>query len=284
AAQAIVDTGEVRVLGVYGLVEAYRERGHLMAHLNPLEPPPPVHPDLDYDEFGFAEADLDRVVDTAPFKGASRLPLRELVACLQATYCRTLGVETVQIQRREQRQWLQDRMEPGCNAPALSPDQRRDILQQLVIAEGLEQFLAQRYPTAKRFSLEGADALIPMLEALIEAGAEHGVGEMVFGMPHRGRLNVLANVLRKPYEMLVSEFEGALLAKEATGDGDVKYHLGYSHDHTTTTGKRVHLSLAPNPSHLEAIDPVIAGMVRAKQNRLRDLERVQVVPVLMHGD
>jgi 2-oxoglutarate dehydrogenase E1 component len=284
AAQAIVDTGEVRVLGVYGLVEAYRERGHLMAHLNPLEPPPPQHPDLDYDEFGFGEADLDRVVDTAPFKGAPRLSLRELVACLQATYCRTLGVECLQIQQRDQRQWLQDRMEPGCNSPGLSAEQRQEVLQQLVIAEGLEQFFAQRYATAKRFSLEGADALVPMLHALIEAGAEHGVGEMVFGMPHRGRLNVLANVLRKPYEMLVAEFEGALLAKEATGDGDVKYHLGYSHDHTTTGGKRVHLSLAPNPSHLEAIDPVIAGMVRAKQNRLRDGERTKVVPVLMHGD
>jgi 2-oxoglutarate dehydrogenase E1 component len=284
AGQAIVDTGEVRVLGVYGLVEAYRERGHLMAHLNPLEPPPPVHPDLDYDEFGFGEADLDRVVDTAPFKGAPRMPLRDLVACLQATYCRTLSVESVQIQRREQRQWLQDRMEPGGNSPALSADMRREILQQLVIAEGLEQFLAQKYPTAKRFSLEGADALVPMLHALIETGAEHGVGEMVFGMPHRGRLNVLANVLRKPYEMLVAEFEGALLAKEATGDGDVKYHLGYSHDHTTSGGKRVHLSLAPNPSHLEAVDPVIAGMVRAKQNHLRDTERAKVVPVLIHGD
>jgi 2-oxoglutarate dehydrogenase E1 component len=285
AAQAIVDTGDVRVLGVYGLVEAYRERGHLMAHLNPLEPAPEGHPDLDYDEFGFSEADLDRIVDPAPFKGLGRVPLRELIACLRATYCRTFAVECAHIEKREQRHWLQDRMEPGCNSPGLAPEARRQVLQQLVAAEGLETFLQVRYPTAKRFSLEGADALVPMLHALIDGAAdEHGVDEIVFGMPHRGRLNVLANVLRKPYEMLVAEFEGALLAREATGDGDVKYHLGYSRDHTTAAGKKVHLSLSPNPSHLEAVDPVIEGMVRAKQNRKGDLERARVLPVLMHGD
>ncbi len=283
-AQAIVDTGEVRVLGVYGLVQAYRELGHLMAHLNPLAPAPPVHPLLDVDEFGFSDADLDRVVDAAPFEGADRLPLRELIERLQATYCRTFAVEYLHIQQAEQRHWLQDRMEPTCNTPALSAESRMQILQHLVTAEGLEQFFQLKYPTAKRFSLEGSDALVPMLHTLIETGAEHGVVEMVFGMPHRGRLNVLANVLRKPYEMIVAEFEGALLAKEATGDGDVKYHLGYSRDHTTATGQKVHLSLSPNPSHLEAVNPVIEGMVRAKQNHMQDKERAQVVPILMHGD
>jgi len=286
ASPALIDThdGEVHVLGVYGLVEAYRERGHSMANLNPLEPEPTPNPDLDYDEFGFTEADLDRMVDAAPFKGADRLPLRDLIGCLQRTYCRTFAVEHLHIQKREQRLWLQERMEPGCNSPVLGADERLGIFQDLVIAEGLEQFFQTRYTTAKRFSLEGGDALVPFLHTLIEHGAEHGVSEMVFGMPHRGRLNVLANVLRKPYEMIVAEFEGALLAKEATGDGDVKYHLGYSHDHTTALGKKVHLSLAPNPSHLEAIDPIVAGIVRAKQNRARDLERAHVVPVLMHGD
>ena len=285
AAQAIDETGEVRILGVYGLVQAYRELGHLMAHLNPLEPPPSVHPDLDYDEFGFSETDLDQIVDAAPYKGRDRLPLRELIGCLRDTYCRTFAVEYLHIQKREQRHWLQDRMEPSCNSPLLSPEERVQILQQLVTAEGLEQFLHTKYTTAKRFSLEGADALIPLLGALIDAaGDQHGVDEIVFGMPHRGRLNVLANVLRKPYEMLVAEFEGTQLAKEATGDGDVKYHLGYSRDHTTAAGKTVHLSLAPNPSHLEAVNPVIEGMVRAKQNRKHDQERAHVVPVLMHGD
>jgi 2-oxoglutarate dehydrogenase E1 component len=282
--QAVVDTGEVRVLGVYGLVQGYRERGHTMADLNPLEPAPAANPDLGWDEFGFSEADLDHVVDTAPFKGAARMPLRDLIDCLRATYCRTFAVEYLHIPRREQRRWLEERMEPGCNAPSLSPAERLNVLQGLVVTEGLEQFFQQRYPTAKRFSLEGADALIPFLHTLIDTSAEVGVSEMVFGMPHRGRLNVLANVLRKPYEMIVAEFEGALLAKEATGDGDVKYHLGYSRDHTTASGKAVHLSLSPNPSHLEAVNPVIEGMVRAKQNHLRDLERGRVVPVLMHGD
>jgi 2-oxoglutarate dehydrogenase E1 component len=280
----IDETGEVRVLGVYGLVEAYRERGHLMAHLNPLEPPPPPHPDLDYDEFGFAEADLDRVVDTAPYKGAPRMKLRDLIECLRRTYCRTLAVEYLHIQNREQRRWLEQRMEPGCNTPELAAEERTQILQQLVTAEGLEQFFHTKYLTAKRFSLEGADSTIPLLHTLIERGADEGVEEMVMGMSHRGRLNVLANVLRKPYEMIVAEFEGTQLAKEATGDGDVKYHLGYSRDHVARSGKTVHLSLSPNPSHLEAVNPIIEGMVRAKQNRLGDAERLRVVPVLLHGD
>src|SRR5438093_1795249 len=175
-------------------------------------------------------------------------------------------------------------MEPGSNHPELPREERVRILHDLILAEGLEQFLQGRYPTAKRFSLEGSDALIPLLDTLIEDGGALGVEEMVFGMAHRGRLNVLANVLRKPYETILSEFEGTLLAKEATGDGDVKYHLGYSRDHTTRGGHRVHLSLSPNPSHLEAINPVIEGIVRAKQDHLDDRDRARVVPVLIHGD
>src|SRR5262249_35864010 len=155
------------------------------------------------------------------------------------------------------------------------------ILDELITSECFEQFLGLRYVTAKRFSLEGAEALIPAMTALIEHGGDLGVEEMVFGMPHRGRLTVLANVLRKPWEMILAEFEGAQLAHEATGDGDVKYHLGYSRDHTTRSGRRVHLSLAANPSHLEAINPVIEGMVRAKQEHLGDAEDTRVVPVLL---
>ena len=188
------------------------------------------------------------------------------------------------IQAQEQRVWLQERMETTSNRPDLSPEDRLRVLDSLITAEGLEQFLQLRYPTAKRFSLEGSDSLVPLLHTLIEDAGMLGVEEMVFGMSHRGRINVLANVLRKPYEMIIAEFEGSLLAKEATGDGDVKYHLGYSRDHTTRAGRKVHLSLAANPSHLEAIDPVIEGMVRAKQQHLHDAEYARVVPVLMHGD
>ncbi len=272
------------VLGVFDLVHSYRELGHLQAHLNPLAPKPPPHPLLAPSEFGFTEADLDRVVESGSFLGCTTTKLRDLIARLEATYCRTIGVEYLHIPDRAQRVWLQERMEPTENNPALTQDDRLRLLDTMIWAEHFEQFLHLRYPTAKRFSLEGGEALIPILDALIEEGGTLGVREMVFGMPHRGRLNVLANVLRKPYEMVISEFEGSLLSKEVTGDGDVKYHLGYSRDHTTRAGQPVHLSLSPNPSHLEAVNPVIEGMVRAKQNHLGDTERGRVVPILMHGD
>jgi 2-oxoglutarate dehydrogenase E1 component len=266
------------------LVHTYREIGHLVAHLNPLAPAPERHPLLEPSEFGFAETDLDRVVECGSFRGCARATIRELIQRLRATYCRTLGVEYMHIQDQERRVWLQERMEPGHNYPELTPEDRLRILDDLVHAEGFEQFLQVRYPTAKRFSLEGADALVPILHTLVEEAGALGVEEMVLGMAHRGRLNVLANVLRKPYEMLIAEFEGALLAREATGDGDVKYHLGYSRDHPTRAGRTVHLSLAANPSHLEAVDPVVEGIVRAKQERRGDGERGRVVPVLVHGD
>jgi 2-oxoglutarate dehydrogenase E1 component len=272
------------VLGVFDLVHSYRELGHLVAHLNPLAPKPAGHPLLEPSEFGFGEDDLDLTVDSGSFRGVGAVPLRDLIARLEATYCRTLGVEYLHIPDREQRQWFQERMEPSLNTPELTDDDRRRIYDQLVQAEGFEQFLQARYPTAKRFSLEGAESLIAILHELIEDGASSGVEEVVLGMPHRGRLNVLVNVLRKPYEMVLAEFEGSLLAREATGDGDVKYHLGYSRDHTTRGGHKVHLSLSFNPSHLEAVNPVIEGMVRAKQNHLGDVERRRVMPILMHGD
>jgi 2-oxoglutarate dehydrogenase E1 component len=272
------------VIGVFDLVHSYRELGHLVARLNPLDPTPRTHALLEPSEFGFGEADLDRVVSCGGFRGCSRTSIRDLIARLQATYCRTIGVEYMHIQDAEQRAWLQDRMEPVSNRPELEAAERLRILDDLIAAEGFEQFLQLRYPTAKRFSLEGGEALVPLLDTLIEDAGALGVEEMVCGMPHRGRLNVLANVVHKPYEMVIAEFEGSLLAKEATGDGDVKYHLGYSNDRTTRSGAKVHLSLSPNPSHLEAVDPVIEGIVRAKQQRRRDAYYGQVVPVLLHGD
>src|SRR5438034_483230 len=272
------------VIGVFDLVHSYRELGHLVADLNPLAPKPAGHPLLEPSEFGFGDEDLDRVVSCGGFRGCSRASIRDLIARLQATYCGTLGVEYMHIQDQEQRVWLQERMETTSSRPDLSPEDRLRVLDSLITAEGLEQFLQLRYPTAKRFSLEGSDSLVPLLHTLIEDAGMLGVEEMVFGMSHRGRINVLANVLRKPYEMIIAEFEGSLLAKEATGDGDVKYHLGYSRDHPTRAGRKVHLSLAANPSHLEAIDPIIEGMVRAKQQHLHDAEYARVVPVLMHGD
>ncbi len=272
------------VLGVFDLVHSYRELGHFVAHLNPLGPQPALHPLLEPAVFGFGTADLDRRIECGSFRGCATATLRELITRLQETYCRTLGVEYLHIQDPAQRSWLQERMEPTSNRPCLTREERVRILDRLVVAEGFEQFLQLRYPTAKRFSLEGGESLIPALDALVEEGGALGVEEMVLGMAHRGRLNVLVNVLRKPYEMVLAEFEGSFLAKESTGDGDVKYHLGYSRDHLTRGGGTVHISLSANPSHLEAIDPVVQGMVRAKQNSYGDVERSRVVPVLIHGD
>jgi 2-oxoglutarate dehydrogenase E1 component len=282
AAPAVTRPSEP-VLGAFDLVHSYRELGHLEAHLNPLEPKPLPHLLLDPKQFGFGEADLDRVVDVSS-TSFGPLPLRELIARLKATYCGRIGVEYLHIPDKEQREWLQERMEPTQNRVELTAAERVAILEQLVLAEGFEQFLHARYPTSKRFSLEGADSLIPMLQTLVEEAAVRGVQELQMGMAHRGRLNVLVNVLRKPYEMAIAEFEGSQLAREATGDGDVKYHLGYSRNYETRHGHQLHLSLSPNPSHLEAIDPIIEGMVRAKQNYLGDTERVRVVPIVIHGD
>ena len=266
------------------LVHSYRELGHLAADLDPLERAPHSHPLLALGEFGFTEADLGRTVDATPFKGLERAPLRELVTALQETYCGTLGVEYMHIADKSPREWLQERMEPARNRPAMTDDQRADILARLVRAETFEQFLHTKYVGQKRFSLEGGEALIPLLDALVEEAAALEADELVLGMAHRGRLNVLAHVLQKPYELMLAEFEGTLLPSDVQGDGDVKYHLGYSHDHVTRSRRAVHLSLASNPSHLEAVNSVVEGVVRAKQSYRNDVERQRVVPVLLHGD
>src|SRR5438034_420312 len=266
------------------LVHAYRELGHLVADLDPLGGSPREHPLLRLSELGFTERDLDRVVDWAPFKGGARGPLRELIAALRETYCGTLGVEYLSVADKGRRDWLQERMEPRRNHPDLSADERRAMLERLVIAEMFEQFLQARYPGQKRCSLEGGEALVPLLDALVEETARLEVAEVVLGMAHRGRLNVLAHVLEKPYEMIFAEFEGAPLPDDILGDGDVKYHLGYSKDRQTRAGAEVHLSLTSNPSHLESVNPVVEGIVRAKQAYREDRDRRRVAPVLLHGD
>jgi 2-oxoglutarate dehydrogenase E1 component len=273
-----------RIVGVFDLVHSYRELGHLVANLDPLGHNQSSHPLLELSEFGFTDADLDRVMETPIFKGCKRATLRELVALLRATYCGTLGVEYMDVTDKDQRTWLQERMEPTLNRPQLSADDRKYLLHALAAAEGFEQFLHTKYVGQKRFSLEGGETLIPLLGTLIEHAGESGVAEIVMGMSHRGRLNVLAHTLRKPYEMIFSEFEGTLLPADIQGDGDVKYHLGYARNYTTRGGHKVHVSLCSNPSHLEIIDPVVEGIVRAKQSYLGDSQRTRVVPVLIHGD
>jgi 2-oxoglutarate dehydrogenase E1 component len=265
------------------LVHAYRELGHLIADLDPLGQSPRTHPLLDLDEL-VDGAGLDDIVEWRPFSGEERGPLRELPAALGETYAGTLAVEYLCLTDEARRAWLEARMEPTRNRPSLTTDERRGVLERLIAAETFEHVLQARFPGQNRFSLEGAETLIPLLDALVDAAANEGVDEMVIGMPHRGRLNVLAHVLAKPYEAIFAEFEGAVLPPDVQGDGDVKYHLGWSHDRSAGAGRSVHLSLSANPSHLEAIDPVIEGIARAKQAYRDDRERRRVVPLLLHGD
>ncbi len=273
-----------RHLGVLDLIHSYRELGHLVADLNPLGNNATEHPLLASSEFGFDEADLDRVVQCPTFRGHPQASLRELIDLLRRTYCGTLAVEYMYISDKAQRDWLKERMEPSLNKPDLSVEDRMHIFSKLAATIGFEEFLHIKYVGQKRFSLEGAESLIPMLDTLIEESGAAGVQEIVMGMPHRGRLNVLANVLHKPFEMILAEFEGTFLPADVQGDGDVKYHLGYARDHVTRGGRTVHVSLLSNPSHLEAVDPVVEGIVRAKQAYRNDPDGDQVMPLLIHGD
>jgi 2-oxoglutarate dehydrogenase E1 component len=266
------------------LIYAYRDLGHFLAHLDPLSEARTSHPLLELSEFGFSEADLDRTFDTSHFLGLARGTLRQLLDALKETYCRSIGVEYMHIQDTRIRRWLQERMEPRRNRPRFDQAKKVRILKSLHYAELFERFLHTRYTGQKRFSLEGAETLIPVLETIVEKAADMHVREIILGMAHRGRLNVLANILRKPYEEIFAQFEDKYLPDTTDGDGDVKYHLGFSSDRVNSNGKKVHLSLSPNPSHLEAVDPVVEGRTRAKQTLFGDVERIWGIPVLVHGD
>ncbi|MFO0958931.1 MAG: 2-oxoglutarate dehydrogenase E1 component [Isosphaeraceae bacterium] len=269
--------------GVTRLIDRYREIGHYLADLDPLRLSPPLesHELLELDAFGLDQSDLDRTFYTA-LTPTHRATLRDLIAILKDTYCRSIGVEYMHIQNPKVRGWIQERIEPTRNRPQFDLKKKRRIVYKLYAAELFETFLHGHYIGQKRFSLEGGESLIPLLDAIIERAASTNVREIVIGMPHRGRLNVLANTLDKPYGMIFSEFED--LVNPAGGDGDVKYHLGFSHEHVSADGRKVHLSLTPNPSHLEAVNPVVEGRVRAKQRRFRDKDRKLGMPILIHGD
>jgi len=266
------------------LIDAYRDLGHFQAHLDPLSDQKSSYPLLDLSEFGLAEADLDRTFDTHHFLGLSRGTLRELLAALRETYCRTIGVEYMHIQDTRIRRWLQEYMEPRRNRPLFPRRRKIRILMNLHFAELFEKYLHTRYVGQKRFSLEGAETLIPLLDAAVEKAADLGVREIVMGMAHRGRLNVLANILGKPYQEIFAEFEENFVPGSVAGDGDVKYHLGISCDRVSLRGEKIHLSLTANPSHLEAVDPVVEGRVRAKQDLFHDQDRSRGLPLLIHGD
>ncbi|MCW2559309.1 MAG: kgd, partial [Mycobacterium sp.] len=271
------------------LIAAYRNRGHLMADIDPLRLDKTrfrSHPDLDVNTHGLTLWDLDRVFKVDGFAGAEYKKLRDVLGLLRDAYCRHVGVEYTHILEPEQQKWLRERIEVKHEKPTVA--EQKYILSKLNAAEAFETFLQTKYVGQKRFSLEGAETVIPMMDAVLDQAAEHGLDEVVIGMPHRGRLNVLANIVGKPYSQIFSEFEGNLNPSQAHGSGDVKYHLGATGNYLQMFGDNdIDVSLVANPSHLEAVDPVLEGIVRAKQD-LVDLgdgpDGFSVVPVMMHGD
>ncbi|MBI3246671.1 MAG: 2-oxoglutarate dehydrogenase E1 component [Deltaproteobacteria bacterium] len=270
---------------VLQLINAYRVRGHFDAHLDPLGiAPRRSHPELDPAYYGFTNEDLGKEFPLARLFGMPALTLKGILSTLRETYCGSIGVEFRHMQDPDERRWIVERMEDKRHHQELSLDTKRTILSRLYAAETFEVFLHTKFVGHKRFSLEGAEVLIPLLDIMIERCAELGVEEIVLGMPHRGRLNVLANTLGKSFEAIFSEFEGNVDPSFMMGSGDVKYHLGFSSDYRTSTGKLVHVSLTANPSHLEAVNPVVEGRVRAKQEREDDVERSRIVPLLIHGN
>ncbi|MFM2045344.1 MAG: 2-oxoglutarate dehydrogenase, component, partial [Pseudomonadota bacterium] len=273
------------------LIRAYRVRGHLEAKLDPLGlEAREEHPELDYRTYGFTAADLDRPIFINNVLGMETATLRQIVETVRATYCGSIGVEFMHIQDPEQKAWIQERIEGIRNQTDFTRNGKKAILQRITAAEGFEKFLQLKYTGTKRFGLEGGEVLVPAIEQVMKRGGQLGLREIVLGMAHRGRLNVLTNVMGKPFKAVFSEFQGnAAHPEDVQGSGDVKYHLGTSSDRDFD-GNVIHLSLSPNPSHLEAVNPVVCGRVRAKQCQRggqtppTDESRQQVMGVLLHGD
>jgi len=267
------------------LIRAYRVRGHLEAKLDPLGLRQPYqHPELDPASYGFTGADLDRPIFIDGVLGLDRATIREILVILRASYCGGIGVEFMHIQDPAQKSWIQQRIEGAPWLKAFGAEEKTKILRQLTEADSFETFCQRRYVGTKRFGLEGGESTIPALHAIIETAAGHGVKEIAIGMPHRGRLNTLVNIVQKPLVALFSEFGGASAKPEdVDGSGDVKYHLGTSAD-IAIDGNQVHLSLQPNPSHLEAVDPVVVGKIRARLDMACDATRRSAMAILMHGD
>ena len=267
------------------LIRAYRIRGHLVADLDPLgmrDQTP--HPELDPKSYGFAEADMDRPIFIDNVLGLQVAPMRQILEIVKRTYCGTFALQYMHISNPEEAAWLKERIEGYGKEIHFTREGRKAILNKMVEAEGFEKFLHVQYMGTKRFGLDGGESLIPAMEQIIKRGGALGVKEIVIGMPHRGRLSVLANVMQKPYRAIFNEFQGGSFKPEdVDGSGDVKYHLGASSDREFD-GNTVHLSLTANPSHLEAVNPVVLGKARAKQDQVNDSDRIGVLPILLHGD
>ena len=282
-----VNTDNKKQASVLQLINAHRFRGHQQADLDPLKQyKRPEVPELDPAYYNFTEEDLTRIFNTGSLFAPDELTLAEIFYIVKSTYCRTIGAEYMHINETEQKRWIQRRMEESEGQHRFTQEKRKRILERVIAANALEQYLHRKYVGQKRFSLEGGESLIPLLDELVQAGGEAGVREAVIGMAHRGRLNVLINIIGKLPGELFDEFEGSSQQAddiESTSSGDVKYHLGYSSD-IQTPGGPIHLTLSFNPSHLEIIDPVVEGSVRARQDRRNDKSRSQVLPIIIHGD
>jgi 2-oxoglutarate dehydrogenase E1 component len=281
-----VSEDALKEIQVLNLINAYRQRGHLFASTNPLRERRKYTPTLDIENFGLSAADQEKQFNAGVEVGLGQAKLKDIIALLEQTYCQSIGCEFTYIRDPRRRGWLQDRFEKTRNVPDLTVDEKRHFLKKLNQASVFENFIHTKYIGQKRFSVEGLECLIPALDAVIQYGAGLGVEEFVMGMAHRGRLNVLANVFNKQYSDIFSEFEGKVFQNEADEDfeGDVKYHLGYSTDVETASGKTVHLRLADNPSHLEAVNPVVKGLARAKLDTKYNNEVHKICPILIHGD
>jgi 2-oxoglutarate dehydrogenase E1 component len=267
------------------LIRAYRIAGHLKADLDPLGLAEKKYiPDLDPKTYGIEKDDLDKEVFIDGVFGINTISIRKLIEILEKNYCGKIGIQFMHIQDKEQRDWIMDKIENVKPKDIFTDKGKQAILERLTAAEFFETFLDKKYTGTKRFGLEGAESLIPALEQILKYGGKNGIEEVILGMPHRGRLNVLANFMKKPFSAIFSEFQGnASNPDDVQGSGDVKYHLGTSSDRHFDNIK-VHLSLTANPSHLEAVNPVVVGKVRAKQDQKKDIDRKKVVGLLMHGD
>ena len=267
------------------LIRAYRIRGHLAADLDPLGMrTASTHPELDPKTYGFADTDMDRPIFIDNVLGLQVASMRQIVEIVKRTYCGTFALQYMHISNPEEAAWLKERIEGYGKEIQFTKEGRKAILNKMVEAEGFEKFLHVKYMGTKRFGLDGGEALIPAMEQIIKRGGALGLSDIVIGMPHRGRLNILANVMAKPYRAIFNEFQGGSFKPEdVDGSGDVKYHLGASSDREFD-GNNVHLSLTANPSHLEAVNPVVLGKVRAKQDQLNDIDRTKVMAILLHGD
>lgn len=274
----------LKEIKVFTMIDGYRSRGHLFTKTNPVRERRKYFPGKELETFGLSDADMDTVFNAGVEVGLGPAKLSDIRQLLEETYCESIGAEYRYIRNPIKIKWFENRMESKRNTPSFTIEEKKLMLNKLNEAVVFENFLGTKFLGQKRFSLEGAEALIPALDSVIQNGSELGIEEFIIGMAHRGRLNILTNIMEKPYKEVFSEFEGKNFDEETPFGGDVKYHLGYSTDVVTTGGKHVHLSLCPNPSHLEAVDPVVEGITRSKIDFKYNGDHSKIAPILIHGD